>query len=110
MRKLDFSSSAKDLYLQGATWSDYQHHNTVKVLIACTPNSFISYVSPVYTRRISEKALTADCGFLEKLSPLSMVMADKGFNIADLCATNMLSLHVPPGKRGHSQMTTDAVR
>ena len=105
-----FIETPKDLYLQGATWSDYKHHNTVKFFIACTPNSFISYVSPVYTGRISDKALTADCGFLEQLPPHSMVMADKGFNIADLCGTNMLSLHVPPGKRGHSQMTTDAVR
>lgn len=31
-------------------------------------------------------------------------MADKGFNIYDECAARMISLHIPPGKRGTSQM------
>ena len=105
-----FIETPKDLHLQGATWSDYKHHNTVKILIACTANSFICFVSPAYTGRISDKALTIDCGFLDRVPPYSMIMADKGFNIASECAVRHLSLHVPPGKRGQSQMSTDAVK
>ena len=96
--------------MQSATWSDYKHHNTVKILVACIPNSFICYVSPAYTGRISDKALTLDFGYLDMLPPYSMLMADKGFNIGNECASRHLSLHVPPGKRGQSQMTADAVR
>ena len=34
-----------DLFLQSCTWSNYKHHNTAKLLIGCTPNGAISYVS-----------------------------------------------------------------
>ncbi|KAL5021766.1 hypothetical protein ScPMuIL_000921 [Solemya velum] len=40
-----FIETPKDLHLQSATWSDYKHHNTVKTLVVCSPNSSIIYVS-----------------------------------------------------------------
>ena len=39
-----------------------------------------------------------------------MIMADKGFNISEECAERHISLYVPPGKRGKSQMTSAAVK
>lgn len=104
-----FIETPKDLYLQSATWSDYKHHNTLKVLIACTPNSSINFVSKAYLGRVSDKALTLDCGYLDQLPVNCMLMADKGFNIADDCATRHITLYVPPGKRGHSQMSSACV-
>ena len=65
-----FIETPKDLQLQSATWSDYKHHNTMKLLVACTPNSSTGYVSPAYTGRISDKALTVDCGYLDNIPPL----------------------------------------
>ncbi|KAL5017912.1 hypothetical protein ScPMuIL_003634 [Solemya velum] len=82
-----FIETPKDLYLQSATWSDYKH-NTLKVLIACTPNSSINFVSKAYLGRVSDKALTLDCRYLDQLPVNCMLMADKGFNIADDCATD----------------------
>ena len=105
-----FIETPKDVEMQCITWSDYKHHNTFKVLVACAPNSAITYVSPVYTGRISDKALTLDCGFLDRLPPYSMIMADKGFNILEECSSRSISLYVPPGRRGQSQMTSAAVR
>lgn len=37
-----------DLHLQSSTWSSYKSHNTGEILIKCTPNGSISYVSPMY--------------------------------------------------------------
>ena len=94
----------QDLATQAATSSDYKHHNTLKVLIAVCPNSYICYVSPVYEGRISDTELTKDCGFLEQLPPFTSVMADKGFNLALECPRLSLTLEIPPGRRGQSQM------
>ena len=87
----------------------YKHHNTVKILVACSPNSSIVYISPAYTGRISDKALTIECGYFDKLPPYSMLMADKGFNIATECVEKNLTLYVPPGRRGASQMSSSCV-
>ena len=60
-----FIETPSDLIMQPSTWSQYKHHNTVKVLVACTPNGAISYVSLVYVGSISDVELTRQCGFLE---------------------------------------------
>ncbi|XP_045162255.2 uncharacterized protein LOC123527064 [Mercenaria mercenaria] len=104
-----FIETPKDLFLQSQSWSDYKHHNTLKILVACSPNSSIIYVSPAYLGRVSDKALTLDCGYLDKIPSNCMIMADKGFNLSDECADRCITLYVPPGKRGHSQMTSAAV-
>ncbi|XP_052224775.1 uncharacterized protein LOC127840402 [Dreissena polymorpha] len=67
-----FIETPKDLFLQTQTWSDYKHHNTLKFLVACAPNSCIIYVSPVYLGRATDKAITIDCGFLDQLPVDSM--------------------------------------
>ena len=104
-----FIETLKDLTLQSATWSEYKHHNTVKYLISILPNSFINFISEPYTGRISDKALTNDCGFFNIIPPHTRIMADKGFNIQTECASNSIYLTIPPGKRGTAQMTPNEV-
>ncbi|XP_030832622.1 uncharacterized protein LOC105445044 [Strongylocentrotus purpuratus] len=104
-----FIQTPKDPFLQSVTWSDYKHHNTAKFLIAVAPNSCITYISPMYGGRASDKGLTLDCGFLDKLDPYDMLQADKGFIIHDECAARFVTLQVPPGKRGETQMSSAAV-
>ena len=36
-----FIETPSDLFMQLSTWSQYKHHNTVKFLVACTPNGGI---------------------------------------------------------------------
>ncbi len=43
-----FIETPSDLSMQSSTWSQYKHHNTVKFLVACTPNGSMCFVSPVY--------------------------------------------------------------
>ena len=52
-----FIETPRDLELQCATWSEYKHHNTIKFLVEVAPNSAITYVSPFYTGRISDKKI-----------------------------------------------------
>ena len=105
-----FIETPKSLELQSATWSEYKHHNTVKILISILPNSFIAYVSEPFTGRISDKAIVNETGFLDLLPPHSSLMADKGFNISAECAAHSIYLIVPPGRRGTSQMTPGEVK
>ncbi|KAK2552456.1 hypothetical protein P5673_026543 [Acropora cervicornis] len=47
-----------------------------------------------------DKFLTKNCGFLNKLLPGDMVMADKGFTISDSVGLNLLFQHLP--RRRHN--------
>ena len=58
-----FLETATDLLMQSSTWSNYKHQNTLKVLVSCTPNGCISYVSPLYVGGISDVELTKVSGF-----------------------------------------------
>ncbi|XP_065675752.1 uncharacterized protein LOC136091960 [Hydra vulgaris] len=105
-----FIETPKNPDLQKLTWSEYKHHNTIKVLVSITPNSFINFVSSSYPGSISDKKLTIDSQFLDLVPQFSYVMADKGFNIQSECLTRNITLYVPPGKRGLYQMLPSEIK
>ena len=84
-----FIETPSDLFAQSSTWSNYKQHNTAKVLIGCTPNGVISFVSSLYVGSISDVELTKVSGYLDTLNSKSKVsvMADRGFTIRDLLCT-----------------------
>lgn len=92
-----FIETPSDLALQSSTWSQYKHHNTVKFLVACTPNGAICYISPVYVGSISDVELTRVCGFVDALKdkPGVSIMADKGFTVRDLLNEINVGLNIP---------------
>lgn len=100
-----FIETPKDLNLQAATWSTYKHHNTLKFLISVAPNSSITFISRAYTGRISDKEITIQSGYLKTVPQNMALMFDKGFNIKEECYENHIVPHVPPGRRGSSQMS-----
>ena len=99
-----FIETPQDHDRQAMTWSTYKHHNTLKFLVAVAPNSSITYVSPAYTGRISDKELTVHCGYLEHVPPYTVLMCDKGFQLEEECTARRITHYIPPGKRGMSQM------
>lgn len=105
-----FIETPKDPKLQCSTYSSYKHHNTAKFLIACAPNSCITFVSRVYGGRASDKEITINSGFLDLHEPYDMILADKGFNLAEECCARRITLYVPPGKRGKAQLSVSAVK
>ena len=55
--------------------------------------------------RASDKCVVNDPGFLDFINPGDVVMADRGFLIKKELIGAGAKLAIPPGKRGHLQMT-----
>ena len=101
-----FIQTPKNPDLQKLTWSDYKHHNTVKVLVCVAPNSMIMFMSQTYGGSISDKEITNRSGFLDAIPPYTQIMYDKGFNLGEECANRFITVSVPPGRKGAAQMTS----
>ena len=101
-----FIETPSHLHMQSSTWSQYKHHNTVKFLVACTPNGAICFISPVYIRSISDIELTRASGFLTTLKdkPGISIMADRGFTIKDMLKKLNVDLNIPPFMDGRRQL------
>ena len=107
-----FIETPSDLFMQSCTWSNYKHENTAKVLIGCTPNGVISFVSSLYVGGISDVELTKVSGFLDTLTGKSgiSVMADRGFSIRDKLEEKGVRLNTPPFMENRSQFPAGEVQ
>lgn len=99
-----FINRPSNLLARAQTFSNYKHHNTVKVLIGITPQGTISFVSEAWGGRTSDKFLTENCGILNKLLPRDMVMADRGFTIHESVMLKYAKLVIPAFTRGKTQL------
>lgn len=82
---------------QALTWSNYYNCNTIKYLVACTPDGLITYISEGYGGRSSDLTIVQDSEYLSNLSPGALVMADRGFkNISGSLEQRGCSLVRPP--------------
>ena len=84
---------------QSQTYSSYKSHNTIKFLVSILPNGCINFVSPAWSGNVSDKFITANCGFLDNIQAGDVVMADRGFTIQDLLLQKSAFLIIPPFTR-----------
>ena len=64
-----FIERPSNLLARAQTFSSYKHHNTIKILVGITTQGTISFVSETWGGRVSDKFITENCGFLDKLIP-----------------------------------------
>ena len=99
-----FIERPSNLLARAQTFSSYKHHNTIKILIGISPQGSICFVSEALGGRTSDKYLTENCGFLEHLLPGDMVIADRGFTIAESVGLKQAKLVIPAFTKGKSQL------
>ena len=101
---IDCFEKPSNLLARAQTFSNYKHHNTIKILIGITPQGSISFVSESQRGRTSNKFLTENCGFLDKLVPGDVVMADRGFTVAQSVGMRQARPVIPAFTKGKSQL------
>ncbi|CAC5419425.1 unnamed protein product [Mytilus coruscus] len=74
------------------------------ILIGVAPNGMVTFVSRLWGGNVSNRHNSQHDGFLPKLSPGDVVMADKGFTIEDLLPAD-IGLNVPPRVSTKYQMS-----
>ena len=98
-----FIERPNGLKARAQTYSNYKKHNTVKFLIGVSPSGCVTFVSECWGGRVSDKKLTMESGFMEKLLPGDVVLADRGFTMRDEFATKGARLIVPSFTKGKKQ-------
>lgn len=104
-----FTERPSSLIARAMTWSNYKHHNSVKFLIGVTPQGVISFISKAWGGRVSDKYLTENSGLLRKLLPGDIVLAYRGFDIADSVGFYQARLHIPAFTRGKKKLSAEDV-
>lgn len=100
-----FIQRPSNLEARAQTWSNYKHHNTMKFLVGISPYGSISFLSKCFGGRISDKEVTEQSGFYDKLEIGDLVLADRGFLIADELAARGVTLAVPAFAKGKLQFS-----
>ncbi|XP_071802602.1 uncharacterized protein [Asterias amurensis] len=98
-----------NLTARAETYSHYKTHNTIKYLICITPSGAVSFVSPGWGGRVSDKELTLECGIMDKLDHGDVVLADRGFNVKEDMAIKGCRLLVPAYTKGKIQLSKEDV-
>ena len=78
-----FINKPSNYMAKAYTWSQYKHHNTIKFLIGISPQGVISFISKAWGGWVSDQYLTEYSNFLKNILLGDVVLADRGFDIAD---------------------------
>ena len=99
-----FIEKPSNLLAKSCTWSQYIHYNTAKYMISITPQGIISFISNGWGGRVSDKVIVENSGYLNNLLPGDIVLADRGFDVADSVAYRGATLDIPSFTRGRDQL------
>ena len=104
-----FSLSVHRICKQGLKHGVSKHHNTIKVLVAITPQGTISFLSKAWGGRASDKYITKHCGVLNNLLPGDLILTDRGFTIEDSVSLYCAQVRCPPFTKGKRQLSRHEV-
>jgi len=85
-------------------------HNTAKYTIGINPKGVISFILSGYGGRASDKMITENCGFLNKLLPGDIVLADRGFDIRESVGVMCAEVDIPAFTKGKKQLSAKEVK
>ena len=99
-----FIEKPSNLLAKACTWSQYKHYNTAKYLISITPQGTVSFISNGWGGRVSDKHIVENSGYLSHILPGDVILADRGFDVADSVAMYRATLDIPAFTRGYDQL------
>ncbi|KAB0803809.1 hypothetical protein PPYR_00779 [Photinus pyralis] len=76
-------------------YSHYKSGLTLKFMTGVTPAGLISYISPAFGGKASDKAIFVQSGLLDKLEKNDAIMVDKGFLIDQECFAKGITIVRP---------------
>ncbi|XP_050041015.2 uncharacterized protein [Dermacentor andersoni] len=89
-----------------ALFSHYKGGYTLKFLIGILPNGTVTFVSQAYGGRASDTHITLESGFLDRIEPGDVILADKGFpGIKAPTESQKGIIVLPPFSKGNVQFT-----
>jgi len=77
------------------TWPNDKRRNTAKMLLGIVPQGGVAFVSKTWGGHVCDKYLTEHSRFLCKLLSGNVVLADRGFDIAESVGMRQARLHIP---------------
>ena len=83
----------------------YKSHNTVKYFIGIAPQGVVSFISKGWGGKTSDVHITEQGGFLDKLIPGYLVIADRGFRVGDQVGLYCATLQIPAFTKGQKQLS-----
>ena len=92
-----FKEIPKNLTVRVQTWSNYKHDNTAKYLTGITPSGTVG--------RVSDKRISVDSGFFNKISMSDCILADRGFTFKEELASLGATLQVPDFTKKKRQLS-----
>ena len=104
-----FIERPKNLTAGAQTWSNYKHNNTSKYLIGITPAGTRSILSLGWGGMVSDKQITKESGFFNKVSMGDCILADGGFNIKEELSALAVALKIPSLTKGKKQLSGDEI-
>lgn len=87
-----FGQHASAMLAQSETWSEYEHHNTWKLLVRVTPNGQVSFPSDLWGGQVFDKQITKESRALDLFDN---VMVDHGLDISKIVPDGM-TVNMPP--------------
>ena len=87
---------------QRAAWSDYKHHNTLKLLVGIAPCGAFTFILKLWSGSTSDWKIVQESGLIDLPEKGDHLMADRGFNIRDLLTRRGVKLNIPPFSKGRS--------
>ncbi|XP_052075621.1 uncharacterized protein LOC127713058 [Mytilus californianus] len=94
---------------QQKTFSTYKNRNTVKVLVGSTPGGLVSFISPAYGGSASDRQITERSSLMTCCDPYDSIMADRGFSVQDLFATQNVAINMPTFFKKKNRLTGETV-
>ena len=100
-----FIERPKNLTARLQTWSNYRHNNASNYLVGITPAGAISFLSLGWNRRVSDKQVTKESSFFNKVSMGDCILAHWRFNTKEELSALRATVKISSFTKGKKQLS-----